>query len=83
MRGIDKNEKIHILANGRVYKVKHTGEPYRNSEYPSGGYLITRQLDITRQWTFVDYSPCLASVADFLRIAAKLPELEEKKQLFV
>ena len=29
-----------ILDNGRKFKVKDSGQPYVNQEYPTGGFII-------------------------------------------
>jgi hypothetical protein len=72
-------ETIYTLANGRVYKVVDTGREYIDGEYPSGGFLITTQLVISKEWSFIDYSPDAECVANFLRFAERLPRLEEIK----
>ena len=74
-----ENEKIHILPNGRVYKVRNTLEAYKNGEYPSGGFLITTLFRLPDEWLFIDYSPDEESVTNYLKAAARLEQREPLK----
>lgn len=76
MQDTSAKEIIYTLDNGRVYKVVDTGREYVDGEYPSGGFLITAQLVVSKEWSFIDFSPNADCVANFLRVAERLPRLE-------
>lgn len=67
---------IHTFPNGRTYKVVDTRKPYEHGEYPSGGFLITTLLLQSKQWSFIDHAPDQECVDNFLRAAARLPQLK-------
>lgn len=63
---------VHEFSNGRRYKVTDSGKPYVRGEYPTGGYLITVWSRTAQMWQYIDNSPDLECVANFLRAAAQL-----------
>ena len=68
---------LHMLPNGRTYRVYDTGCEYKSGEYPTGGFHIEIQLP-SGQWGYIGNSPDAESVRNFLRMAARLWPLEPK-----
>lgn len=66
---------IFTLSNNRQYSVTDTGKPYQNGEYPSGGFKI--RLWHNGQWIFLDHSPNMECVNNFLKAAARLEKIEQ------
>ena len=62
----------HALENGRTYRISDTGQPYVKGEYPSGGFHIEALLS-SGAWSYIDNSPDLECVENFLRGVALLP----------
>ena len=62
--------KIVTLDNGRTYRIINTGQPYVSGEYPTGGFVIQTWLP-TGIWSYIDNSPDMECVEQFLRLAAK------------
>ena len=66
------------LSNGRVYRLTDAGE-YIHGEYPEGGIKIctwdARLNEGNGGWMYVDNSPDVECVRNFLHAASRLPPL--------
>jgi hypothetical protein len=61
----------YTLRNGRKYKITNTGKPYRQEEYPPGGFTIHGWNPTKQRWDFIDDSPDMDCVANFLKAAER------------
>lgn len=69
-------QKIVCLENGRVYRIIDTGIPYEDGEYPKGGWKIDAQdARFDNGWCFIDFSPSMEEVENFLKSAERLDPL--------
>ena len=76
----DPSTFIHILPNGRVYKLRQTGKPYQGLEYPEGGIHITAwepRAGEAGEWVHVDHSPDQGCADEFLKGVSRLPPIPE------
>lgn len=61
----------HTFANGRRYKVVDTQQPYKDGEYPSGGFHIA--VWHKDNWSYIVNSPNEECVMNTLIAFERLP----------
>lgn len=61
---------IYDLPNGNRYKVVDSKLPYRLTEQPSGGFVIWHEY-AKGKWGYIDNSPNMECVNNFLKAALK------------
>lgn len=68
-------ERVEIknLPNGRKYRLTHSGEPYKNGEYPSGGIKICAWDDRINNgsWIYIDNTPDEETLSNFLKAVSR------------
>lgn len=63
--------ETRVLANGKKYQVWHTGNPYINGEYPTGGYTVLNWMPCYKEWILATISPNLECLEEFFRLVSR------------
>lgn len=66
-------QRTVTLANGRVYHIKDTGQPYENGV--GGWKILSEDSRFSNGLVFIDFSPSMVEVENFLKAAARLGPL--------